>query len=140
MIGMDHGKETVIYRAELSQPSGTTRLQYASDSQAVAWTELLKEALVAIDTDRTYSIRMFFENNENLWMDGNEILNKLLTMMSYENCQDTYWLLRNWESKYARFASAYSTESAFVSGVLTDLMREQGYAIRQEAEYVIYDT
>ena len=60
--------------------------------------------------------------------------------MSYENCQDTDWLLRNWESKCARFASAYSTESAFVSGVLTDLMREQGYAIRQEAEYVIYDT
>ena len=70
MIGMDHGEETLIYRVELSQPSGTTQLQYASDSQAVAWTELLKQALVAIDTDRTYSIRMFFENNENLWMDG----------------------------------------------------------------------
>lgn len=140
MIGMDHGEETMIYRAELSQPSGTTQLQYTSDSQAVAWTELLKEALVAIDTDRAYSIRMFFEHNENLWMDGHEILNKLLTMMSYENCQDTDWLLRNWESKCARFASAYSTESAFVSGVLTELMREQGYSIRQEAEYVIYDT
>ena len=73
------------FRAELSQPSGVSQLECTAESKAVARATLLKEALTAIQTNNAHTVRITFENDFGLWMSGDEILNKLLTTMAYEN-------------------------------------------------------
>lgn len=130
------------YSAILTGLSDNQEFSQVSNDWKLAKTALLKEAVLSLDpaqANRAVLNLKGFDHYEDE-LHGVDILNTLLCTMSDDKCLDKDWLLLHWDKLSALADNQAKTEAYFIGSTLTGLLKEQGFSIRQEAEYVEYDT